>query len=45
MIRELELLISKLEKFVDKALTAHRELCEKIKTREYTVEKCTSRLA
>jgi hypothetical protein len=45
LIRELELLVSRLEEFIDKALASHREFCEKIKTREYTVEKCTSGLA
>ena len=45
MIREVELLVEHLEDFVDKALLTYREFCEKIKTSEYTVEKCTSRLA
>jgi hypothetical protein len=45
LIREVELLVERLEEFVDKALVAHREYCEKVKTREYTVEKCASGLA
>jgi hypothetical protein len=45
LLEELEILVTRLEEFVDKALITHREFCDKIKTREYTVEKCTSGLA
>lgn len=45
LLEELELLVSRLEDFVDTALAEHREYCEKLKTRDYTVEKCTTQLA
>jgi hypothetical protein len=45
LTREVELLVERLEDFVDKALTSHRDFCEKFKTKEYTVEKCTRDLA
>jgi hypothetical protein len=45
LLEELEQLLAQLEEFIDKALLAHRDYCEKVKTREYTVEKCTTQLA
>jgi hypothetical protein len=45
LLEELELLVAQLEDFVEKALIAHRDYCEKLKTRDYTVEKCTTQLA
>jgi hypothetical protein len=45
LIREVELLVSRLESFVDEALASHREYCSKLKTRDYPVERCTSALA
>jgi hypothetical protein len=45
LLEELEILVTQLEDFVEKALAEHRDYCEKVKTREYTVEKCTAQLA
>ena len=45
IVRELEQLVAQLEDFVEQSLRVHRDYCEKVKTRDYTVEKCTRDLA